>query len=182
MLRHDLAELPVRDRRGVVDGRSDRIIQDPESLRATSQRNGAAWESWSRLKKNVAIQMNSSDHNPAVLPGMSPKTSPELDTPWFKQYLVTGGANNDECVGKGCEQGYILSNANWDPVSMDNDIEALSIAVANHGHGEQPADPAVHEHVLHGHRPRRHLRGRRALGHRGGARGAARGGLHDSRT
>jgi histidine ammonia-lyase len=108
-----------------------RIIQDPESLRATSQRNGAAWEAWSRLKKNVAIQNNSSDHNPAVLPGTSPKTSPELDTPWFKQYFVQGGPNNDECVGKNCQQGYILSNANWDPITMDNDIEALSNAVAN---------------------------------------------------
>jgi histidine ammonia-lyase len=108
-----------------------RIIQDPESLRATSQRNGAAWQAWSRLKKNVTIQNNSSDHNPAVLPGTSPKTSPELDTPWFEQYFVEGGPNNAACKGQGCQQGYILSNANWDPISMDNDIEALTNAVAN---------------------------------------------------
>ncbi len=108
-----------------------RIIQDPESLRATSQRNGAAWGAWSRLKKNVSIQNNSSDHNPAVLPGTSPATSPELDTPWFKQYFVEGGANNAACKGPDCEQGYILSNANWDPISMDNDIEALTNAIAN---------------------------------------------------
>jgi histidine ammonia-lyase len=108
-----------------------RIIQDPESLRATSQRNGAAWEAWARLRRNVLIQVNSSDHNPAVLPGTSPRTSPELDTPWFEQYFVEGGPNNDECVGRNCQQGYILSNANWDPITMDNDIEALSNAVAN---------------------------------------------------
>jgi len=108
-----------------------RIIQDPESLRATSQRNGAAWQAWARLRRNVRIQNNSSDHNPAVLPGTSPATSPELDTPWFRQYFVEGGANNAACVGAGCRQGYILSNANWDPISMDNDIEALTNAMAN---------------------------------------------------
>jgi histidine ammonia-lyase len=108
-----------------------RIIQDPESLRATSQRNGAAWEAWSRLKKNVLIQINSSDHNPAVLPGTTPNTSPELSTPWFMQYFVKGGPNNKACKGPHCDQGYILSNANWDPVSMDNDIEALTNAFAN---------------------------------------------------
>ena len=37
-----------------------RIIQDPESLRANSQRNGSAWEAWSRLKDNILIQVNSS--------------------------------------------------------------------------------------------------------------------------
>jgi histidine ammonia-lyase len=46
-----------------------RIIQDPLSFRDDNQRNGAAWESWSRLKKNILIQINSSDHNPAVVPG-----------------------------------------------------------------------------------------------------------------
>jgi histidine ammonia-lyase len=40
-----------------------RIIQDPESLRAMSQRNGSAWEAWSHLNKNIGIQINSSDHN-----------------------------------------------------------------------------------------------------------------------
>lgn len=108
-----------------------RIIQDPESLRANSQRNGAAWEAWSRLKKNILIQINSSDHNPAVLPGTSPSDSPELNTPWFLQYFVQGGPNNSACVGAGCEHGFILSNSNWDPISWVNDIEAFSIALAS---------------------------------------------------
>ena len=108
-----------------------RIIQDPESLRATSQRNGAAWQAWSRLRKNVKIQVNSSDHNPAVLPGVTPNDAPELDTPWFEQYFVEGGPNNEACKGPKCQQGYILSNANWDPISMVNDIEAFTNAVAN---------------------------------------------------
>ncbi len=50
-----------------------RIIQDPESLRALSERDGSAWEAWANLKSDLDIQMNSSDHNPAVTPGWSPR-------------------------------------------------------------------------------------------------------------
>jgi histidine ammonia-lyase len=103
----------------------NRIIQDPESLRASSQRNGSAWEAVQRLKKNTLIQINSSDHNPAVAPGVSPSSAPELATPWFMQYHVAGGPNNQG------QEGYILSNANWDPISVTNDIENLTIANAN---------------------------------------------------
>ena len=56
---------------------------------------------------------------------MSPSSSPELATPWFMQYHVAGGPNNQG------QEGYILSNANWDPISVTNDIEALTIANAN---------------------------------------------------
>jgi histidine ammonia-lyase len=114
-----------------------RIIQDPESLRAMSQRNGSAWEAWSQLRHDLLIQMNSSDHNPAVTPGWSPSSSPELNTPWMKQYYVQGGPDNEDCVGggvgprTGCQHGFIFSNANWDPYPIDNEIEALTNAFAN---------------------------------------------------
>jgi histidine ammonia-lyase len=114
-----------------------RIIQDPESLRAMSQRDGSAWEAWSQLRHDLLIQMNSSDHNPAVTPGWSPSSSPELNTPWMKQYYVQGGPNNSACVGggvgpaTGCRHGFIFSNANWDPYPIDNEIEALTNAFAN---------------------------------------------------
>ncbi len=108
-----------------------RIIQDPESLRATSQRNGSAWQHWDNLRKDILTQINSSDHNPAVLPGTSPSDSPELNTPWFLQYYVKGGPDNATCVGAGCKHGYILSNSNWEPISWDNDLEAFTNAVAN---------------------------------------------------
>jgi histidine ammonia-lyase len=107
-----------------------RIIQDPESLRASSQRNGAARQAWRVLKRDLLIQMNSSDHNPVVAVGWSPEDSPELRTPWFMQYYVRGGPNNADCKGEGCEHGYILSNANWEAVNVDNQIEAFTIAVA----------------------------------------------------
>jgi histidine ammonia-lyase len=113
-----------------------RIIQDPESLRAMSQRDGAAWEAWYQLSQDLTIQLNSSDHNPAVTPGWSPASSPELNTPWFRQYYVKGGPDDSRCVGAGvggtgCQHGYILSNANWDPYPIDNEIEALTNALAN---------------------------------------------------
>jgi histidine ammonia-lyase len=69
--------------------------------------------------------MNSSDHNPAVRVGASPGDSWELRTPQLAQFYVKGSAGNHY------QHGYIFSNANWDPFPMANDIEALSIAVAN---------------------------------------------------
>jgi histidine ammonia-lyase len=114
-----------------------RIIQDPESLRALSQRDGSAWEAWAKLRNDLRTQMNSSDHNPAVTPGWSPSSSPELNTPWFAQYYVHGGPDDSACVGggvgpaTGCQHGYILSNANWDPYPIDNEVEAFTNALAN---------------------------------------------------
>lgn len=58
-----------------------RIIQDPESLRAMSQRDGAAWEAWNNLSTDLTIELNSSDHNPAVTPGWSPTSQPQLNNP-----------------------------------------------------------------------------------------------------
>jgi histidine ammonia-lyase len=108
-----------------------RIIQDPESLRASSQRSGSARQTWSQLRNDLELQINSSDHNPVVAVGWAPEDSPELSTPWFMQYYVRGGPNNSTCRGEGCEHGYILSNANWEPINIDNQIEALTISVAN---------------------------------------------------
>jgi histidine ammonia-lyase len=102
-----------------------RIIQDPESLRASSIRQGSAWQAWGTLRDDVLVQMNSSDHNPAVRVGASPSDSWELGTPQLAQFYVKGGPHSN---GK---HGFILSNANWDPYPMANDIEAFSIALAN---------------------------------------------------
>jgi histidine ammonia-lyase len=102
-----------------------RIIQDPESLRASSIRQGAAWQAWSQLRDDVLLQMNSSDHNPAVRVGAAPGDSWELSTPQLAQYYVRGGKHSHG------QHGYILSNANWDPYPMANEIEAFTIALAN---------------------------------------------------
>src|SRR5581483_9802928 len=101
----------------------DRIIQDPESLRASAIRQGSAWLAWGDLRDAVSFQMNSSDHNPAVLVGASPQDSWELATPQLMRYFVKGGKYSN---GK---HGYVVSNANWDPYPLANEIEAFTIAL-----------------------------------------------------
>ncbi len=97
-----------------------RIIQDPLSFRDYNQRNGAAWQEWAQLKRNMLIQINSSDHNPAVVPGAKPSDSWELDTPWLKQYYVNSGG----------KKGFIMSNSNFVALPWANDLEAFTIALA----------------------------------------------------
>ena len=112
-----------------------RIIQDPESLRASSIRQGSAWAAWANLRDVTQIQMNSSDHNPAVRVGASPGYSWELSTPQLAQFYVKGSARNHG------QHGFIFSNANWDPYPMANEIEAFTIALAN-------MDTAVAQRVI----------------------------------
>jgi len=112
-----------------------RIIQDPESLRASSIRQGSAWQAWAQLRDATSIQMNSSDHNPAVRVGASPTDSWELSTPQMAQFYVKGSARNHG------QHGFIFSNANWDPYPMANEIEAFTIALAN-------MDTAVAQRVI----------------------------------
>ena len=109
----------------LFDADPRRIIQDPESLRASSIRQAAAWEEWAALREAVLFQANSSDHNPAVHVGVGPEDSWELATPQMLQYYVKGGP-----LSHG-QHGYIVSNANWDPYPMANKLENFVIAVAN---------------------------------------------------
>jgi len=109
----------------LFDADSTRIIQDPESLRASSIRQASAWEEWSALNEAVLFQANSSDHNPAVHVGTSPGDSWELATAQLMRFYVKGGP-----LSHG-QHGYILSNANWDPYPMANKLEGFVIALAN---------------------------------------------------
>src|ERR1700722_6929910 len=102
-----------------------RIIQDPESLRASSIRQGSAWQDWAALRDAVVLQVNSSDHNPAVRTDLSPQDSWELSTPQMMKFYVKGGKSSN---GK---HGYIVSNANWDPYPMANKLEDFILALAN---------------------------------------------------
>jgi histidine ammonia-lyase len=109
----------------LFDADPTRIIQDPESLRASSVRQGSAWEEWSALKDAVVFQANSSDHNPAVHVGLGPEDSWELATPQMMKYYVKGGSHSHG------QHGYIVSNANWDPYPLANKLENFVIALAN---------------------------------------------------
>jgi histidine ammonia-lyase len=109
----------------LFDDDPHRIIQDPESLRASSIRQASAWQDWGALRDAVVLQMNSSDHNPAVRTDLSPKDSWELATPQMMKFYVKGGPHSN---GK---HGYIVSNANWDPYPMADKMESFVIALAN---------------------------------------------------
>ena len=109
----------------LFDADSARIIQDPESLRASSIRQASAWEEWAALQDAVLFQVNSSDHNPAVHVGLGPKDSWELASPQMMRFYVKGGP-----LSHG-QHGYIVSNANWDPYPMANKLENFVIGVAN---------------------------------------------------
>lgn len=102
-----------------------RILQDPESMRASYIRQGSAWQAWAALRDNVLVQINSGEQNPVVLLDASPSDSWELATPQFMQYYVKGGP-----LSHG-RHGYVLSTANWDPYPMTNAIEAFTTAMAN---------------------------------------------------
>jgi histidine ammonia-lyase len=109
----------------LFDADPARIIQDPESLRASSVRQGSAWEEWAALSEAVVFQANSSDHNPAVHVGLGPGDSWELASPQMMKFYVKGGPQSHG------QHGYIVSNANWDPYPMANKIEDFVIALAN---------------------------------------------------
>jgi histidine ammonia-lyase len=109
----------------LFDADGKRIIQDPESQRASFSRQGATWKAWSILRDTMLTQLNSSDHNPAVKVQAAPEDSWELDTPQMRKYFVKGGP---ESHGR---HGFVFSNANWDPYPMANEIEALTDALAN---------------------------------------------------
>lgn len=109
----------------LFDADPKRIIQDPESMRASSIREASAWQAWAGLRDGVTFQLNSSDHNPAVRVDLSPEDSWELSTPQFMKYFIKGGKYSN---GK---HGYIVSNANWDPYPLANEIEFFTLALAN---------------------------------------------------
>ena len=109
----------------LFDKDAKRIIQDPESLRASSIRQASTWEAWAALRDAVVFQANSSDHNPAVTVGLSPQDSWELASPQLMRFFVKGGPHSHG------QHGYIVSNANWDPYPMANRIENFVVALGN---------------------------------------------------
>ncbi len=104
-----------------------RIIQDPESLRASAIRQGSAWHAWGELNEVVSIQLNRSDHNPVIALDYEPGDAPGLDSPYAMKFRIEGGPHSD---GRG---GYAFSNANWDWYPIANSVEAFTNALANMG-------------------------------------------------
>ncbi|HTI67101.1 MAG TPA: aromatic amino acid ammonia-lyase [Caulobacteraceae bacterium] len=102
-----------------------RVLQDPESLRAAHIRLGSTWQAWADLRDAVTIQMNSGEQNPVIVLDAKPTDAWVLATPWVAKYHVNGGPLSNG------RSGYVLSNANWDPYPMTNEVEAFNLAFAN---------------------------------------------------
>lgn len=102
-----------------------RIIQDPESLRASAIRQGSAWQAWGQLRSVVETQLNRSDHNPVVAVDVAPGSAPGLDGSYAMKFRIRGGALSQ---GK---SGYVFSNANWDWYPIANAVEGFTLALAN---------------------------------------------------
>ena len=128
----------------VFDGEY-RILQDAESLRATVWRDGGVWSAWARLRDSTLIQLNSTDHNPTVRPDISPQDSWELATPQLMKFYVKGGKYSH---GK---HGYILSNSDWDPYPLVNDVEAFPGGARQSDGGRRSAHASIRRPVLYGH-------------------------------
>jgi len=109
----------------LFDDDPTRILQDPESMRASYVRQGSAWQAWAALKNSVLLQINSADLNPMVIVGAAPSDSWELSTPQMMRYYVKGGP-----LSHG-QHGFVFSTANWDPYPMANEMEAFTNALAN---------------------------------------------------
>jgi histidine ammonia-lyase len=109
----------------LIQDDAKRILQDPESLRASHIRLGAAWQAWSRLRDSLVQQINSGEQNPAIFLDAKPTDAKILSSPWLMKYYVKGGPLSNG------RSGFVLSNANWDPYPMTNDVEAFNMAFAN---------------------------------------------------
>ena len=104
------------------DTHGKRILQDPESFRDYSWRNGSTWRAWDQLRQTVLIQINSITSNPIIKVGTHPADSWELNTPWINRYYVKPSATT--------EGGYILGGSNFDHTPVANSIEQFVLALA----------------------------------------------------
>ena len=98
-----------------------RALQDPLSFRLMAYTLGEAIDALESLRAALAIQLNSSDDNPAVLPGPWPangSSGSQID-----RYLVTGNAT-----------GSILPTGNFDMLPVTTQLERLNLALARLSH------------------------------------------------
>ena len=93
-----------------------RALQDPLSFRTASQVYGNARASLDAVMRDLAIQLNSSDDNPAVLLDAVP---PANASPVVRSYYVS----------EGDLAGAVMPSANFEPMAWVVDLEAFAIAL-----------------------------------------------------
>ncbi|OWT57677.1 hypothetical protein CEY11_16750 [Candidimonas nitroreducens] len=93
-----------------------RALQDPLSFRTASYVLGTAEKEVGRLKKLLEIQINSSDDNPASIPGIAPLPgAPDQ----VRFYYVTSGP----------VRGAVIPTANFEPLPWVMPLASLGIAL-----------------------------------------------------
>jgi len=93
-----------------------RALQDPLSFRTASQVYGNARACLDAVSRDVKIQLNSSDDNPAVLLDVTP---PVDASPVVRSYYVH----------EGDLAGAIMPGANFEPMAWVIDLEAFAVAL-----------------------------------------------------
>jgi histidine ammonia-lyase len=93
-----------------------RALQDPLSFRTASHLLGVAEEDLGRLKEMLAIQLNSSDDNPASIPDITPPADVQDQV---GSYYVTTGA----------VRGAVIPTANFEPLPWVAPLESVGVAL-----------------------------------------------------
>ena len=93
-----------------------RALQDPLSFRTASQVSGATRAALADLKRDLTLQLNSSDDNPAVILDIRP-TNNEQEKTYY--------------VAKGKLYGAVIPTANFEPIPWVLDVEKLNIALGH---------------------------------------------------
>ena len=120
-----------------------RIIQDPESLRASSIRQASAWQDWGALRDAVVLQMNSSDHNPG-----------RAHRPVAAGFLGPVHPANDEVLRQGRQVQQRQARLHrvereLGPVSDGEQARGFHHRAGEHGHRGVAAHRSVLQSVLH---------------------------------
>ena len=103
------------------DTHGQRLLQDPLSYRDYSQRNGSAGEAYSRLKKNLLVEMISG--TATRLPRLGP-IRPTLGSSTLR------GSSGTTSSGRQHRGGFILGSANFDNTPLNNSMEQFTLALA----------------------------------------------------
>lgn len=97
---------------------AQRALQDPLSFRTVSHVLGVGEEATRRLKELLIVQLNSSDDNPASIPGIGPPAGASAQV---GSYYVT----------RGRVQGAVIPTANFEPLPWVIPIETLGLAMSH---------------------------------------------------
>lgn len=102
----------------LLEPSSKRALQDPLSFRTASQVSGSVRDILNELKRELTLQLNSSDDNPAVIIDIKPAENASTQE---KSYFVS----KDNLFGA------IIPTANFEPISWVLTIEKLNIALGH---------------------------------------------------